>query len=158
MKYSIEQSEITERTEQINKFALLVDLFNKKAVDRETFMAELSKIEQTDWAKENLFNQLIGYCVLGDAYGILKSRELDFSKAYYNNEYVYKDQLQILDMLSFIKTPEALQDLNKVISDYFVQMADAELDRMWNEGTLNEERIESFRYLHERTPYNKPIL
>lgn len=158
MKYSIEQSEITERTEQINKFALLVDLFNNKAVDREIFMAELSKIEQTDWAKENLFNQLIGYCVLGDAYGILKSRELDFSKAYYNNEYVYKDQLQILDMQSFIKTPEALRDLNKVISDYFVQMADAELDRMWNEGTLNEERIESFRYLHERTPYNKPIL
>lgn len=67
-------------------------------------------------------------------------------------------QLQILDMLSFIKTPEALQDLNKVISDYFVQKADAELDRMWNEGTLNEERIESFRYLHERTPYNKPTL
>ena len=66
--------------------------------------------------------------------------------------------LQILDMLSFIKTPEALRDLNKVISDYFVQMADAELDRMWNEGTLNEERIESFRHLHERTPYNKPIL
>lgn len=52
MKYSIEQSEITERTEQINKFALLVDLFNNKAVDRETFMAELSKIEQTDWAKK----------------------------------------------------------------------------------------------------------
>ena len=67
-------------------------------------------------------------------------------------------QLQILDMLSFIKTPEALRDLNKVISDYFVQMADAELDRMWNEGTLNEERIESFRHLHERTPYNKPSL
>lgn len=67
-------------------------------------------------------------------------------------------QLQILDMLSFIKTPEALQDLNKVISDYFVQKADAELDRMWNEGTLNVERIESFRHLHERTPYNKPTL
>lgn len=67
-------------------------------------------------------------------------------------------QLQILDMLSFIKTPEALRDLNKVISDYFVQMADAELDRMWNEGTLNEERIESFRHLHERTPYNKLLL
>lgn len=34
-------------------------------------MAELSKIEQTDWAKENLFNQLIGYCILGDAYGVV---------------------------------------------------------------------------------------
>mgnify|MGYP006994863114 FL=1 len=43
--------------------------------------------------------------------------------------------------------------MKKEISDYFVQMADAELDRMWNEGTLNEERIESFRHLHERTPY-----
>ena len=46
--------------------------------------------------------------------------------------------------------------MKKVISDNFVQMADDELDRMWNEGTLNEERIESFRHLHERTPYNKP--
>ena len=43
--------------------------------------------------------------------------------------------------------------MKKEISDYFVQMADAELDRMWNEGTFNEERIESFRHLHERTPY-----
>lgn len=28
--------------------------------------------------------------------------------------------------------------MKKVISDNFVQMADAELDRMWNEGTLNK--------------------
>ena len=48
--------------------------------------------------------------------------------------------------------------MKKEISDYFVERADAELDRMWNEGTLNEERIESFRHLHERTPYNKPTL
>lgn len=59
-------------------------------------------------------------------------------------------------MLSFIKALDPLWDLNKVISDNFVQMADDELDRMWNEGTLNEERIDSFRHLHERTPYNKP--
>ena len=61
-------------------------------------------------------------------------------------------------MMSFIETPEALTDLNRVISDYFVQKADAELDQMWADGTLSEERIESFRHLHERTPYNKPIL
>lgn len=64
-------------------------------------------------------------------------------------------QLQILDMMSFIKTPEALTDLNRVISNYFVQKADAELDQMWADGTLSEERIESFRHLHERTPYNR---
>ena len=53
---------------------------------------------------------------------------------------------------------EKLGILNKEISDYFVKRADAELDRMWNDGTLNEERIESFRHLHERTPYDKPTL
>ena len=67
-------------------------------------------------------------------------------------------QMQLLDMLSFIKTPKALQDLNKVISDYFVMMADAEMDGMWDDGSLSEERIESFRHLHERTPYNKSTL
>ena len=67
-------------------------------------------------------------------------------------------QMQILDMMSFVKTPEALRDLNRVISDYFVQKADAEMNRMWDEGALDEDRIESFRQLHERTPYNKPTL
>ncbi len=67
-------------------------------------------------------------------------------------------QLQLLDMLSFVNTPKALQDLNNVISDYFVKMADMEMEQMWNEGSLNEERIENFRHLHERTPYNKPTL
>ena len=37
---------------------------------------ELDKIEKTDWTKENLFNQLLGYSVLGDAYGVLKRRNL----------------------------------------------------------------------------------
>lgn len=67
-------------------------------------------------------------------------------------------QMQLLDMLSFIKTPEALQDLNRVISDYFAGKADAELNKMWNDNSLNEEKIENFRHLHERTPYNKPTI
>lgn len=36
-------------------------------------------------------------------------------------------QMQILDMMSFVKTPEALKDLKQVISDYFAQKADAEI-------------------------------
>lgn len=67
-------------------------------------------------------------------------------------------QLQILDMMSFVKTPEALSDLNKVISDYFVQKADAEMEKMWDDGILTEGRIEEFRHLHERLPYNKPVI
>ena len=67
-------------------------------------------------------------------------------------------QMQLLDMMSFVKTPEALSDLNKVISDYFARKADEEMNKLWDEGFLNDEKIEHFRHLHERTPYNKPTL
>lgn len=30
-------------------------------------------------------------------------------------------QLKLLDMLSYVKTPQALHDLENVISDYFAQ-------------------------------------
>lgn len=35
-------------------------------------------------------------------------------------------QMQILDMMSFVKTPEALKDLKQAISNYFAQRAGAE--------------------------------
>ena len=86
MKYSTEQSEITERTERVKQFALLVDKYNRNDIDKEKIISELAKIEKTDWTKENLFNQLLGYSVLGDAYSALKRRNLDYAKAYYTNE------------------------------------------------------------------------
>lgn len=67
-------------------------------------------------------------------------------------------QLQLLDMMSFVKSPEALNDLNIAISDFFAKKADEEMQKMWQEGKLNDEKIESFRFLHERTPYKKPIV
>ena len=67
-------------------------------------------------------------------------------------------QMQLLDMMSFVKTPEALSDLNKVISDYFARKADEEMNKLWAEGFLNDEKIEQFRHLHERTPYHKQTL
>jgi len=62
-------------------------------------------------------------------------------------------QVKILEMMSFVKTPDALTELSNVISNYFAQRLDDELDKLWDEGALNEEKIESFRNLHERTPY-----
>ncbi len=63
-------------------------------------------------------------------------------------------QLQLLEMMSFVKSEKALADLKQVISDYFASQAQAEIDRLWDEGFLTEEKVESFRKLHERTPYN----
>ena len=67
-------------------------------------------------------------------------------------------QIQILDMMSFIKSEETLNDLKKVISDFFAQQAQNEIDRLWENGELNETKVEGFRKLHERTPYKWWIL
>ena len=43
----------------------------------------------------------------------------------------------------------------KTIIDYLGAQLKGELDRLWEDGTLNEKKVESFRTLHERTPYHK---
>lgn len=62
-------------------------------------------------------------------------------------------QLEIIDMMSFVKTQDSLLQLKQAISDFFVQKAQTEIDRLWQTGELNEEKVETFRSLHERTPY-----
>ncbi len=62
-------------------------------------------------------------------------------------------QLQLLKMMSFVKTSEALDQLKQVISDFFAKQAQEEINHLWETGELNDEKIESFRQLHERTPY-----
>ncbi len=62
-------------------------------------------------------------------------------------------QMQLLEMMSFVRTPEALADLKQVISDYFARKAQEEIDKLWENGELNDAKIESFRHLHERTSY-----
>lgn len=62
-------------------------------------------------------------------------------------------QLHLLDMMSFVSSPSALNELNSVVSDYFARQAQDEIDRLWDTGELDEQKVESFRTLHERTPY-----
>lgn len=63
-------------------------------------------------------------------------------------------QVQLLDMMSFVKNEDTLTALKQAISDYFAKEAEKEVSMLWQSGELNEEKVESFRQLHERTPYN----
>ena len=64
-------------------------------------------------------------------------------------------QVNILNMMSFIKTSKALDELNDVLANYFAQRLDEEISNLWANGTLTEEKVESFRQLHERTAYTE---
>ena len=64
-------------------------------------------------------------------------------------------QVNILDMMSFIKTSKALDELNDVLANYFAQRLDEEISNLRANGTLTEEKVESFSQLHERTAYTE---
>lgn len=64
-------------------------------------------------------------------------------------------QLDIIEMMQWIKNPETLADLKKVIADFFAKRAKKEMDTMWANGEMTPEKLESFKTLHERTPYCK---
>lgn len=60
-------------------------------------------------------------------------------------------QLDIIEMMKWIKNPETLADLKKVIADFFANKAKKEMDAMWEKGEMTQEKLESFKSLHERT-------
>lgn len=62
-------------------------------------------------------------------------------------------QSEVMNMMSFVKTEETFKKLKKVLAEFFAEEADKELSRLWEDGTLDDNRIEEFRSLHERTPY-----
>lgn len=67
-------------------------------------------------------------------------------------------QLKMLNMMAMLKTKEEIDGLQQVVSDYLAKLLHGEIDRLWEEGELSEEKVEGFRTLHERTHYNKQQL
>jgi len=66
-----------------------------------------------------------------------------------------QSQLHILELMKYCKTEGAIEELDSVISKYYEDKLQAEADRMWDEGMLNEDAIENILSEHWRTPYNE---
>lgn len=64
-----------------------------------------------------------------------------------------KAQLQVLRLLSNIKTEEETQELSQVISNYYAKKATEEMDKLWESGQWGEEKNEQILREHLRTPY-----
>lgn len=62
-------------------------------------------------------------------------------------------QMKLLQMMSYIKTDEELEELQSVLSDYFAKKVDREMDELWHKGIISEQTIEQWGKEHMRTPY-----
>ena len=58
-------------------------------------------------------------------------------------------QIHFLQILSHIKTDEALTDLKRLVRNYYAQQLQKEADKYWVEGKIGEHLLDE----HLRTPY-----
>lgn len=64
-------------------------------------------------------------------------------------------QMQMLEMISHVKTEEELADIRQLIADYFSQKLERQMDQLWDEGVVNDGVIDQWKHTHMRTPYKQ---
>ena len=51
-------------------------------------------------------------------------------------------QMSVLRLLGHMKTVEEVEELHKVISDYYARKIDEAMDQLWDSGEWSQERID----------------
>lgn len=64
-------------------------------------------------------------------------------------------QLEILDLMSYVESEDTLIEIRDMLSRYFAQKAEKEIDKLWEEGVINDTVIENWKTEHMRTPYKR---
>lgn len=62
-------------------------------------------------------------------------------------------QLHLLEMFNYCDSESMMIELKDLLADFYAKQVQKEADRLWDEGTLNEEAIEHILDEHWRTPY-----
>ncbi|MBR1558304.1 MAG: hypothetical protein IJ647_11250 [Prevotella sp.] len=62
-------------------------------------------------------------------------------------------QMSILRLLGSMKTVEEVNELRRVICDYYARRVDDEVDKLWESGQWTDEKNEAVLREHLRTPY-----
>ena len=64
-------------------------------------------------------------------------------------------QVQVLNLVSRIRTTVGLEKLRKQLAAFYAQQIDEEMEALWESGQFGEKRMQELRGSHFRTPYNK---
>ena len=60
-------------------------------------------------------------------------------------------QIKVINLMSHIHSDEQMAEINDLLSHYFAQKAMDEIDKLWDEGKINEQTIEEWKHEHMRT-------
>ena len=64
-------------------------------------------------------------------------------------------QIEMLEMVSRVSSEVEMQDIRRMLAQYFAKRAEDAIDNLWEKGVLNDEVIEGWKMEHMRTPYKQ---
>ena len=64
-------------------------------------------------------------------------------------------QLEMLELASRVSSEVEMQDIRRMLGQYFAKRAEDAIDRLWDEGVLNDNVMEEWKSEHMRTPYKQ---
>ena len=62
-------------------------------------------------------------------------------------------EIEVLNAVAHLRTEEEIRGLRQAISNYFFDLVDKEMDKLWESGQWNEQTLEDLKTAHYRTPY-----
>lgn len=64
-------------------------------------------------------------------------------------------QIEMLELVSRVSSEVEMQDIRRMLGQYFAKRAEDAIDRLWDDGVLNDSVMEEWKSEHMRTPYNQ---
>ena len=64
-------------------------------------------------------------------------------------------QIEMLEMVARVTSEAEMQDIRRMLGQYFAKQAEDAMDRLWDEGKLNDHVMEEWKNEHMRTPYKQ---
>lgn len=64
-------------------------------------------------------------------------------------------QIQMLELVSHVQSEQEMNDIRRILAQYFAKKAENEIDKLWDEGIINDKVIEGWKVEHMRTPYRQ---
>lgn len=62
-------------------------------------------------------------------------------------------QMMVLESFASVSGEDELRELMKVLKRFYAERLEKELDKLWDDGTLNQEALDELSGQHLRTPY-----
>ena len=64
-------------------------------------------------------------------------------------------QIEMLELVARVQSEIEMNDIRRLLGCYFAKQAEDAIDRLWDEGKLNDEVIEGWKNEHMRIPYHQ---